>query len=1066
MELLDAVLQADQAEAEARLYGWGLRRPASAYAILRQLLASLTPPEFGLLHEALARAMPDNPDPDRALANLERFNQAAGGPLRPVALASERPYVFDVLLDLFGFSQFMSDVIIRYPHYVAWLADPRTLDEDVSADGLAVNLRQAISPTEAPEFRQRAAIRWLRRALLRAGSRERMALIRDSPRTAKERELLGFAHEGQFMRELSEIANAAIRVALEESWTKLSMRFGRPIEEDPEGSGRGREAQFCVVAMGKLGGLELNFSSDVDLIFLYSAEGQTSGRESERGLPPEGRITNHDFFCRLSEAILQFLSYVTDEGYLYRVDTRLRPDGSEGPLARSLAAFEIYHETQARPWERLALIKGAAVAGGAELCVAFDRMSRALVFDREAGPELVGQIAELKRKIDMSVETGKEKGREIKRGHGGIREIEFFVQTLQLLHGAGTPAVQSRSTLDALAGLADRGKLPTERARQLHDDYLTLRRIEHRLQMMDLRQTHTLPDDPEELDSLAQRCGIGPEEGSAAGKTPGEALTAMWEEISRRVHAQFVEFFGDAAETASADSTEGSPAVKAADAVLARAPDRELIPLLAPYGLESGGAIGSLKRMAGLGGAHYLDGRGRELYLRVVPALIESAAASARPAATLGSLESFLVSSSSIAGMYEVFAADPGLPALLLRAFGAADSWAKTLISHPEYLDYLLDRGFIAAGSSAEQLTARLRRWSMDAGGGRLGLPPGLARLRRFESLLTGLADIGEMISFSETTRRLSEIAEIGIEEALRSALAEGNAAAESVDGIAVLGMGKLGTRELNYFSDLDIIYCWDNRTGPRNVEEIATPAAELVTQLLTEVTDEGAPFSVDARLRPEGQNAPLAPPISRYREYYAERAELWEMQSFMKVRHVAGDSAVSRRFIAEAGEVIARRVKEMQKGDAIRPLMLDMRRRMEQSVKTPKWVLCDFKKGPGGTVDLEFLAQYFQLLHFAEDASLIGLPADAVFSKMGETGALDREEAAAMQDDYLFLRRFESRTRLLFETERSHAPAGGEKWESLRRLCADLVNSGEDLRERLLLTLRRNRQRFGRILG
>lgn len=1064
MDLLDAILQSQPSEAEPGLRALGCRRPEAAYENLRRILASLTPPEFGRMFEALAPALADTPDADRSLNNLERFHQVTTGPLRPATMAYERPYLFAVLVYLFGFSQFMADILIRYPHYAVWLVDPQNLEEDVSAEGLAANLRESMASAETAALRHRAAVRWLRRALLRAGAREFMEMLRDPPESEEARTSAGYAHEQSFFRELSAIAIAVIQVALEEAERQLQARFGKPMEETPEGRISNREAEFIIVGMGKLGGLELNFSSDVDLIFLYSAEGATTGRRREPGGPAEGSIGNHDYFCRLAEAVLLFLSSLTDEGYLYRVDTRLRPDGSEGPLARSLTSFEIYHESQARSWERMALIKARAIAGGEKLSRDFTELSQALVYDRAIGPDIIDQVRELKRKIDWEVETGKDKGREIKRGYGGIREIEFLVQTRQLLHGGDEPALRARSTLDALEQLAARGRIPIDAARRLREDYLVLRRIEHRLQMMDLRQTHTLPAEPAELDTLARRCGID----TAGGKSPGERLMAMWEAISARVHRQFVEFFGELEGESPGTEPAGTPAEQAAQLVLARAPERELIPLLAHYGLESAGAIGSLRRLGGMGGSHYLDRRGQELYQAVMPRLIESASACARPVTSLLHLESFLLSYSSISGVLELFAANPGLGHLLLRAFGAADSWAKTLIAHPEYIDYLLDPEFIASGSSREQMMKRIEQWADHrAEDNGAGVPGALARLRRFEALLTGLADIGGMIPFRSATERLSTVAEVSIEAALRRAAFQSGlirSIEDSVEGLSVLAMGKLGARELNYFSDLDMIFSWADAHRGDDFSSLATPAAESVMQLLTEVTPEGPPFHIDTRLRPEGQSAPLAPPVSRYLDYYSSRAELWEMQSFMKIRHVAGDRSVSGELIRGVTDLISKRVNEFGAAEIARS-MRQMRMRIEQSAKIPKWVLCDFKKGPGGVIDLEFAAQYFQLCHIAENPRLLGMPADEVFASMAELGVTDPATAERLKCDYRFLRQFESRSRLLFETDRSQAPAGGEKWENLQRLCADLAPEGADLREHLLMTLRRNRQYFDNLL-
>jgi glutamate-ammonia-ligase adenylyltransferase len=275
----------------------------------------------------------------------------------------------------------------------------------------------------------------------------------------------------------------------------------------------------------------------------------------------------------------------------------------------------------------------------------------------------------------------------------------------------------------------------------------------------------------------------------------------------------------------------------------------------------------------------------------------------------------------------------------------------------------------------------------------------------------------------------------------------------------------------MNYFSDLDLIFCWDESApglDPARAGEIAL----RVTEMLTRSTPEGGVYTIDARLRPEGANAPLAPPLSRYAQYYAERAEPWEFQSAMKLRTVAGDRAVGARLIQTLAGTIRERLRTLGRREELAGPMRRMRERIEQNAKTPKWVMWDFKKGYGGVIDLEFLAQFLQLIELSEDAAepastaMIGLRPDEVFARGAERGAIAPEMAAALREDYVFLRKLESRARLLLETERSHIPGGGEKWTALARAVGDLFPGTPDaLREHLLALQQRNRKRFVELL-
>lgn len=1108
--LIDAILADASETSSLALETLGFRRPDAAHRNLRSILAGRTPREFGEFVEALAPLLPENPDPDRALDNLERFEQVAFGSLRPSALATENPPLFGLLVGLLGFSQFMTDALIRYPHLAAWLGDPDTLEARPTADEIRESLRAEMRAVEAAPLRLDAAIRWLRQNLVRLGAQI----------------VAGRIDEIEMMRRLSEQASALVQAAIDEARRELDPRFGRPMSEDDPS----RESLFCVVGMGKLGAGELNFSSDIDLIYLYSEEGTTTGVPrpgassgsagpgGAAGEAPDpafhvGRISNHEYFRRLSELVTRFLQDRSNEGYLYIVDLRLRPEGADGPLARSLASFEIYHETQARLWERMALVKARAIAGDDALREEFDRLAPALVFQRALDSDVIRRVRELKRQIDSDVERGGTAGREIKRGEGGIREIEFLVQTMQLLHGPSDHHLRARATLDAIEAFERRGRWSPERAARVRDDYLFLRVLEHRLQMLNLKQTHTLPSDPDEIDSLARRCGVPPDPPAESDETPeaapptaGERLLARHREIRERVHADFVKFFGKFAPEEPAPELSLPPAERAARAILSGAPEREKTPPLATFGLDSPEALGVLDRIAGHGRSLYLTERARELLGRVMPRLIEAAGSSARPVAGLARLESFLQASASFTSLYEVFAANPNVMRLFVHLFALSAESAATLAAHPEFTDYLLDPSILAEAPDAgaiERRVARVRMREIDAGADPdAAFSAALAFERRFRTLVTVTAECAGIADAALSTARLSYVAEAMLGLAVRQAAeARGIRGADAVGagggpaGFCVLTMGKLGTLELNTRSDLDLVFVRDDRgVGAASrvplSESEAHALGERVVRSLERATPEGAPFAIDARLRPEGAGAPLVPNLSRYLEYYGDRARLWEFQSLMKLRPVAGDLETGRALVAGALAVARRRLRAMDWSRDVLGELRTMRRRMDQSAKTPGWALCDFKKGRGGVTDLEFLAQEAQLraLRDSPDGEnapdswtlppLHGLRPDQVFAAERDAGRLAPEEAGRRIEDYRFLRKLEARSRILFETEKSLLPSGGEKLEALARAMASCGESStadgagassgpaaspEAFRDQVLETMRRVRGSFDR---
>lgn len=1062
MDLFDAILKNQPTDAEPHLRAWGVRNPQSAFDNLRRMSFLCLPSQFGTMIELLGEITPRVADPDRAINNLERFSQRANGPLAPHALAMERPFLMEMFVGLFGYSQFAADFLVRYPHYAAWLGSPGLLDTSVTRAMVNEGLKSAISGIDGFELRQRAAIRWLRSMMVLFCARVMLTRMT----------------ENDFMLALSHCAAELIARAIIEAEQELKPRFGEPMEETGDGGLSKRRATYAAIAMGKLGAYELNFSSDIDLQFIYSAEGQTTGRRAEGATVIEGRITNHDYFCRLTERVVAFLGSTNDEGYLFRVDLRLRPDGEDGPIARSLPSFETYHETQARPWERMALIKGHAIAGEAQFCERFDGLARALVFDRALGLDIVKHIRELKWKIDAEVATGDAADREIKRGAGGIREIEFYVQALQLIHGPQRKSLRKRPTQEVILELERAGLIQPDEAEQMREDYRFLRIAEHRLQMMDLRQTHTLPTGQDELRTLARRCGF------TESETPELQLIARWNAIRGRVHTRFEEFFGETTDQAS-DSRITSPEEQAARLIMAEAPERDIIPSLQAFGLESAHVIQTLRRLGGMGRTVYLTEKGREIYGNILPRLIKEAAASARPEAALRHIESFAQAFGSYQALYEIFDSSPSIMKLLLRGFGIGNEFAATLTAHPEYMDYFFDGNWMRTQSEMKEIEARIRHSFTKIASSGTGeckdvgpYSDVLAKMRRLEHLRIGMAECAKAMTFEEATRSISSIADASATITHERACELFEIKSIQDSGLAILAMGKLGTRELNYHSDLDLIYCRsdhsENLTSER-WDEKATTAAAWITDALTHPTKNGEAFNVDVRLRPEGAGAPLAPNLSRYLDYYSERAELWELQSLLKVRICAGDHALGESFINSVASVMRRRLQALDLDSGIVSPIRTMRRRLEESAKAPRWILCDFKKGFGGLMDLEFLAQAHQLsaIRAAESEAAakrwMGLRSDETFLACAVEESIPKEDAERMALDYICLRRLESGTRLILESEKSQIPAEGENWEAIKRYAVHLFGhaegNDEEFKDALLSTLRENRARFDRLM-
>src|SRR5262245_13614183 len=413
-----------------------------------------------------------------ALNNLERYASAVD---RAVFLRTlgEHPGAAPLLARLFGSSQMLADALRRRPNTLAWLLEPATMRVWLAED-FAADLAQGLAPFTAREARLNALRRFKYRQLLRIGARD----------------LLGDADLSQTTEELSHLADACLGEAWSMAEAAARAAHGAPLDEE------GNETGLAIIGMGKLGGRELNYSSDIDLMFVYGSDGETAGG-------PEGRVATGDFFARVCRDIVAMMEEPTDEGYAFRVDLRLRPEGRMGGIALSLDGFRSYHIDRAELWERQALLKARPVAGDERVGARFLEWAQGVVYRSGADPRVVPAIRAMKREIDRSL-TDKGDGltRNVKLGRGGIREIEFIVQALQLLYGGDDPWLREGATLKAIFRLTERGYLTPALGRALSEAYRHLRTVEHRLQILHEFQTHTLPGEPEALARLARRVGV------------------------------------------------------------------------------------------------------------------------------------------------------------------------------------------------------------------------------------------------------------------------------------------------------------------------------------------------------------------------------------------------------------------------------------------------------------------------------------------------------------------------------------------------------------------------------
>jgi glutamate-ammonia-ligase adenylyltransferase len=464
-----------QEQARTLLIDWHVNDIERGIVNLTQLSNALGLNALSDLCHPLSRLLPRCADPDMALNNLDRYFTSAGPESMP-ALMEARARTLETMLQLFSTSQFFSDLLITNPDFLEMLRIP--LRSSPSRAEMLEQLRAEVVAAYEDSNVLRAFRRFRQKQVLRIGTND---IIRDRPLE-------------EITRDISRVADTALEVALETALRNISKRFGEPYTDADE------PARSVILAFGKLGGKELNYSSDIDLMFLYDEEGHTRGR----GITV---ISNDDYFARVCSEVVRLLSANTDRGQAYRVDLRLRPEGHRGPMARSLASTLAYYDTLGRTWERQALIKVRPVAGDTRLGEEFVAAIEPFVYRRYLSVAEINEIKALKRRIEQKSGQFGESETEVKTGHGGIRDVEYTIQFLQLLNGGDLPDIRLSNTLKAMRALEKVGCLTDLEYRVLDDAYRFLRKTEHRLQIMFDLQTHRLPDKPEEMRKLALRMG-------------------------------------------------------------------------------------------------------------------------------------------------------------------------------------------------------------------------------------------------------------------------------------------------------------------------------------------------------------------------------------------------------------------------------------------------------------------------------------------------------------------------------------------------------------------------------
>jgi [glutamine synthetase] adenylyltransferase / [glutamine synthetase]-adenylyl-L-tyrosine phosphorylase len=889
------------------------------------------------------------PDPVAVVHFLERLRHDSVSAFERIC---NSPAALRCAVNVFSHSKFLSEAVLKNPERILQVASSGSLYRVLTAEEYEMRLFDFLGAGRQGVPSAIDLARFRRRQLLRI-------LLRD---------VLGLATLSNITEELSNLADAILDVAYRGIRAEFVAQHGEPRLPD------GRPCGFSVVSLGKLGGKELNYSSDIDLIFVYGGSGETDGRTGG-----DVRLTNKEFYKKVANQYTALLSAYTVEGQCYRVDLRLRPDGTLGEVCMSGGGAQIYYAERARDWEKQMLIKARVSAGEPEPGAALLEFVEPLIYRSSLDFRAVEAVSETRQRISekLAAKRGLQTGLDVKLTPGGIRDIEFLAQCLQRLHGGREPWVRHGGTMFALSRLRDKGFLSDLEYARLSAAYQFLRYLEHRLQMEEDRQTHTLPSDPERLELLAARMPPNASGGARNGQTLQqelqEHLRAVREIYDRVVHAHKPLQY----------TLPGEPATLA-----------EEVEAPAPSGNQAGNQAGNLARL--------LDDRAPQLAQAVAAADLHRGRER---------FEYFLEKAAP--GTLTRLETDPKRAAAVLDIFEHSGHFADQLLRYPELLDEIGEPFQLEGGPPPD------------------AAPEAAAALRRFyrrQMLRIQCQSVLQSAPIFHTLAQTSLLADSVIAAAygmaVRDAPPPTGALYTPLDQMMVIALGRLGVREFDLGSDADLVFVIPDADAAEQI--FWTGVAERMIQTLSAYTGEGVMFAIDTRLRPNGRAGDLVQSESAYKTYFASHAEAWEGISYMKSRALAGNLERATEFLHELQDVDWRRYGQSMRS---RKELAEMRARLEreQGPRNP------LKAGIGGYYDIDFALMYLRLKGAGIFFRVLNTPERIdVIEKMGH---LDREDAGFLRDAATFYRALDHGQRVSTGHAEGSLPGARAQFEVLTNL-------------------------------
>ena len=1003
---------------DAAWQNFGFRNPdavRSGFARLRQTpdIASGIENRFGCILHCLTSSS----DPDQAFLGLERWLDAEGSLNGTFNWTDEN--FLKCLCILFAATPALSEYFIRFPNRTVPIIQPVLQRQIVGGAAW----RRMLNETMATCTTHAQQMSTLRR--MRVECMLQIAAL----------DLRGICPMSDTVRALSDLADACVQTALEFSLERLRHRYGAVPPTDPAASAPEipgekppfRPPPFVVFALGKLGGRELNYSCDIDLVFAHAGSGETVDATH-----PTDVTT---YFMALGKEITSALDKTTEEGRVYRVDLRLRPYGSTGALVPSVDEMQNYFQTEGRTWERQAWLKARTIAGDIRLGDEILKGIETFIYKRYLSLDAISDMQALKRQIELSVARRGESEDEVKLGRGGIRDIEFTVQFMQLLHGSEYPSVRTGSSLQALYQLRRNGLMADAEIDPLAQAYIFLRNVEHRLQLHGDLQVHKLPSDPISRRRIALSLGYMdvPAAGSRKAALAQEAFENDRLRHTNRTREIFERLFANLFRQNTGIEAELSELLLAPEPDVAR-----LAQLLPKFGFPNSEA--TAKELIELSHENLLltsPSRTRKFFASVAPMLLKALASTGVGDDALRRFSRIVGSLGARAVFYQTLNENPWLLKMTADLAAWSEYLTAILVANPGLFDELVDALQTGHSKTVDEMAAELQHITR---GGEIN--DTLRAYRSGELLRVGVRDLIHDASLEQTQQELSDLAEAILRTQLAHTMrqhcarlgriyAEGKSSISGrltsadmdLSGFAVLALGKFGGREMNYGSDLDVLYFYEcegvTGKGLPAVSYYAEFAQDL-TRSMAAATTLGTLYELDARLRPNGNKGPLAQSLEAFLRYWKDgHLADWERMALTRARFVAGDEGFGERVLHAIRNAVYSPLKDT---DLLKSEVVTMRRRLEEGTEPG-----DLKRGRGGIMDIEFIAQYLQLIHGAAFPPLRQSNTAQALHTLIKFKKIPAADGKALLDAYDFMRTLENRVRVVHGTSARKLPTAPE---------------------------------------